>query len=197
MTCGPGQIQVDAVIKGRTAHAGIAPETGISAIQVAAKAIAKMNLLRIDEETTCNIGTIKAEFATNIVPDKCEIHAEVRSRNLDKLNAQAAHIKECLESTCAEMGAEIDVALTTNYVSFAVAEDDELVKMVENACGDLGLNFSTVKGGGGSDANVMAFHGFKSVVLGTGMTKVHTTDECLKVEDLNKTSELVLYLLTH
>ena len=197
MTCGPGQIQVDAVIKGRTAHAGIAPETGISAIQVAAKAIAKMNLLRIDEETTCNIGTIKAEFATNIVPDKCEIHAEVRSRNLDKLNAQAAHIKECLESTCAEMDAEIDVALTTNYVSFAVAEDDELVKMVENACGDLGLNFSTVKGGGGSDANVMAFHGFKSVVLGTGMTKVHTTDECLKVEDLNKTSELVLYLLTH
>ncbi len=44
-----------------------------------------MNLLRIDEETTCNIGTLKAEYATNIVPEKAEFVAEVRSRNLDKL----------------------------------------------------------------------------------------------------------------
>lgn len=197
MTCGPGQVQINATIHGRTAHAGIAPEEGISAIQVAAKAIAKMNLLRIDEETTCNIGTIKSEYATNIVPDKCEFAAEVRSRNLDKLNAQAAHIKDCLQSTCDEMGAVLDVELETNYISFAVDNDDPLVERVRMATERLGYNFSTVKGGGGSDANVMALHGVKAIVLGTGMTKVHTTEETLKVEDLNKCAELVLDLLTH
>ncbi len=67
LTCGPGQIKIFATIIGRSSHAGLAPEEGISAIQVAAKGIAKMNLLRIDEETTCNIGTLKAEYATNIV----------------------------------------------------------------------------------------------------------------------------------
>ena len=29
------------------------------------------------------------------------------------------------------------------------------------------------------------------------MTKVHTTDETLKVDDLNKTAELILDLMTH
>ena len=64
----PGQIKVFADVVGKRAHAGLAPEQGISAIQVAAKGIAKMNLLRIDEETTCNIGTIKAEYATKGEP---------------------------------------------------------------------------------------------------------------------------------
>ena len=52
-------------------------------------------------------------------------------------------------------------------------------------------------GGGGSDANVMALHGIKPIVLATGMTKVHTTSETLKVEDLNKCAELILDLMTH
>lgn len=75
--------------------------------------------------------------------------------------------------------------------------DDELVKRVFAACGRLGIPASTEKGGGGSDANVMALHGIKPVVLSTGMTKVHTTEETLKVEELNKCAALVLDLLTN
>ena len=197
LTCGPGQVKIFATIIGRSSHAGLAPEAGISAIQVAAKGIAKMNLLRIDEETTCNIGTLKAEYATNIVPEKAEFVAEVRSRNLDKLNAQAEHIKQCLQEACDEMGAVLEIELKTNYVSFNVSDDDDLVKRVFASCERLGLEAQTAKGGGGSDANVMALHGIKPVVLSTGMTKVHTTNETLKVDDLNKCAELVLDLMTH
>ena len=196
ITCGPGQIKIIATINGKTSHAGLAPENGISAIQVAAKGIANMNLLRIDEETTCNIGTLKAEYATNIVPDKCEFIAEVRSRNLDKLNAQAAHIKDCLQAACDEYGAKLECELKTNYVSFNVPEDDDLVQRIKSSCDKLGYNFFTAKGGGGSDLNVMALKGVKGVVLGVGMTKVHTTEECIKIEDLNKTALLCLDLMT-
>lgn len=197
LTCGPGQIKIFATVIGRASHAGLAPEAGISAIQVAAKGIAKMNLLRIDEETTCNIGTLKAEYATNIVPEKAELIAEVRSRNLDKLNAHAAHIKNCLQEACDEMGATLEINLMTNYVSFNVENEDPLVKRIFDSCERLGYQAETAKGGGGSDANVMALHGIKPVVLSTGMTKVHTTSESLKVDDLNKTAELVLDLMTH
>ena len=197
ITCGPGQIKIIATINGKTSHAGLAPENGISAIQVAAKGIANMNLLRIDEETTCNIGTLKAEYATNIVPDKCEFIAEVRSRNLDKLNAQAAHIKDCLQAACDELGATLDIQLNTNYVSFNVPEEDDLVQRIKASCDRLGYNFYTAKGGGGSDLNVMALKGVKGVVLGVGMTKVHTTEECIKIEDLNKTAKLCLDLMTN
>ena len=43
---------------GQSAHAGMAPEEGRSAIAAAARAIADMRLGRLDEETTANVGTI-------------------------------------------------------------------------------------------------------------------------------------------
>ena len=38
--------------------------------------------------------------------------------------------------------------------------------------------------------------GIEAVVLGTGMTKVHTTEETLKIENLNNIAELAFQLLT-
>lgn len=192
----PGQIKVFADVVGKRAHAGLAPEQGISAIQVASKGIARMNLLRIDEETTCNIGTIKAEYATNIVPDRVSLIAEVRSRNFDKLNAQAAHIQDCLQAACDEAGAKLEIELRTNYVSYNVPEDSETVKMVLAAAERVGVKGFTALGGGGSDANIFNRNGIEAVVLGTGMTKVHTTEETLKVSNLNNIAEMAFQLLT-
>ena len=192
----PGQIKVFAGVVGRRAHAGLAPEEGISAIQVMAKAIAKMNLLRIDQETTCNIGTIQAEYATNIVPERCSIIAEVRSRNLDKLNAQAAHIQACLQEACDEAGATLECELSTNYVSYHVPEDSGVVTDLLACIEKIGREPLVTLGGGGSDANIYNQKGIPSVVLGTGMTKVHTTSECIKIVNLNDTARLALALLT-
>lgn len=193
----PGQIKIFADVIGRRAHAGLAPEEGISAIQVAAKAIAQMNLLRIDEETTCNIGTIKAEYATNIVPDRVSLIAEVRSRNLDKLNAQAEHIRACLQSACDEFGARLECELRTNYVSYVIPPESDIVQSVLAAAERIGCKGFTAQGGGGSDANVYNAKGIQSVVLGTGMTKVHTTQEFITVANLENCAALALDLLTH
>ncbi|TLM98071.1 MAG: M20/M25/M40 family metallo-hydrolase, partial [Actinobacteria bacterium] len=43
---------------GRAAHAGVRPEDGISAIAMAAWAIARLPIGRIDEMTTANVGTV-------------------------------------------------------------------------------------------------------------------------------------------
>ena len=55
----------------------------------------------------------------------------------------------------------------------------------------------TAQGGGGSDANVYNAKGIQSVVLGTGMTKVHTTQEFITVANLENCAALALDLLTH
>ena len=52
---------------------------GVSAITIAAKAIAKMPLGRIDSETTANIGRFEGGTQTNIVCDHVQIFAEARS----------------------------------------------------------------------------------------------------------------------
>ena len=72
----PAQKSLKVKIHGRSAHAGVAPEEGINAIVVAAKAISSMKLGRIDPETTANIGVIRGGAATNIVPDLVELEGK-------------------------------------------------------------------------------------------------------------------------
>jgi len=196
VNCGPGQLKLFATVIGRASHAGLAPEKGINAIAVAAKGIARMNLLRIDEETTCNLGTFKAEGATNIVAPKAEIIGEIRSRNLDKLNAQAKHMVDCLQQACDEAGAKLECELKTNYSSFNVSPDDPFITRLINVYTALGCKTELEKGGGGSDANIFSLHGITPLVLSTGMANVHTTQEILKVSDLEKAGEFTLGLMT-
>lgn len=86
----PTQAKIKAEIFGKTAHAGVAPEKGVSAITIAAKAIAKMPLGRIDKETTANIGRFEGGQATNIVCDYASILAEARSLVPEKMEAQVS-----------------------------------------------------------------------------------------------------------
>ncbi len=73
VTRAPAANKITIEVIGRAAHAGAAPEKGVNAIYAAAKAISELQLGRIDEETTCNLGIITGGMATNIVPEKVEI----------------------------------------------------------------------------------------------------------------------------
>ena len=64
----PSHDTFKATFRGQAAHAGVEPERGRSAVQAAAKAIAAMDLGRLDEETSANIGVIHGGVGTNIVP---------------------------------------------------------------------------------------------------------------------------------
>lgn len=95
------------------------------------------------------------------------------------------------------MGATLECDLSTTFASFNLAMDDPLVKRVQDACERLGYPFCSEKGGGGSDANIMVLHGIKPLVVGVGMTKVHTGEEYITIEDLNRSAELIVDLMTH
>ena len=58
---------------GVEAHAGIRPEDGSSAIAAAAAAISRMELGRLDEETTANVGLIEGGTSGNVVAGHCGI----------------------------------------------------------------------------------------------------------------------------
>ena len=188
----PGQYKLNAAVIGRRAHAGVAPEEGISAIQVLCEAVSNMKLLRIDEETTANIGTISAQYATNIVPERAELVGECRSRRDDKLEAQGRHMMDCLQAACDKFGATLEGGLTKAYSAYSYTEDDPFVQELMAACRKAGLGPTLAASGGGSDANNMSAHGLKALVLGTGMAKVHTVQEEITVKNLEDTAALVL-----
>lgn len=191
----PTAAKLSVKITGRPAHAGLSPEKGISAIQVASDAIYNMNLGRIDEETTCNVGTFKGGLATNIVPELVEIMAEVRSRNEAKLHAQIKHMADGFEAAADKWGAKAEVEVNHSYPALNVAADDPAVLWAMQAVESIGVKPRLEATGGGSDGNILAGKGLTSVVLSVGMEKVHSKDEYIKIEQLAKGAELVLAII--
>lgn len=192
---GPAKDAIHVVIHGRSAHAGLKPEAGISAIQVSARAIDRMKLLRIDDETTANLGQISGGGATNIVTDHVELTAEARSLTNEKLDAQGAHMKACFEDAAREFGATAEVAIERSYYAFSLDGDEPVVRHCATAMRHLGLTPTLTSTGGGSDCNVFNRHGMKAVDLSIGMTDVHTCKESLRIDDLELTARLVEALI--
>ncbi|TGE33546.1 M20/M25/M40 family metallo-hydrolase [Desulfosporosinus sp. Sb-LF] len=191
----PGQDRINVTIKGRAAHAGVAPEAGINAIVLAAKAMASIQLGRIDEETTSNIGTIQGGLATNIVAEKVEITCEARSRNLGKLEKQTAHMCDAFRRCAEEAGAIAEINVKRLYAPFTLAEESQVVDLALQAARDAGLKAVLGATGGGSDANFYNVYGIPCAVLGTGMQKFHTTEEFIKEENLYRTAKYVVEII--
>jgi tripeptide aminopeptidase len=191
----PTQAKVAAVIHGKTAHAGVAPEKGISAITIAAKAVARMPLGRIDEETTANIGRFQGGTQTNIVCDHVEILAEARSLIPEKMEAQVAKMKEAFESAAQEMGGKADVDVQVMYPGFKFGEGDLVVELARKAAAKIGRSSELLHSGGGSDANVIAGFGVPTVNLAVGYEEIHTTNERMPIEELEKLAEMVIALI--
>ena len=187
----PFQAKVNVKVFGKTAHAGVAPEKGISAITVAAKAVAQLKLGRLDEETTANIGRFEGGKATNIVCDEVTIFAEARSIDEAKLNAQTAHMKETFERVAEENGARAEVEVALSYPGFRVTEDDKVVQIAQAAAKAIGREPQLGISGGGSDANVIAGFGIPTVNLSVGYEEIHTTNERMPVEELEKLADLL------
>ena len=191
----PGHNKLKIVIHGKKAHAGVAPEEGVNAIILAGKALAKINDGRIDSETTANIGTIEGGSVTNIVPDKVVIQAEARSRNEEKLAAQTQHMRQVFEETVKAAGGKAEISIAKAYDAYVLPETAPVVRLAYQAAESIGLKPVIKATGGGSDANYFNSYGIPTAVLGTGMSKVHTTDEFIKEQDLYNIGELALAII--
>ncbi|AYE35461.1 M20/M25/M40 family metallo-hydrolase [Clostridium septicum] len=191
---GPAQDKLLVKITGKSAHAGVSPEDGISAIQIASEAISNMKLLRIDENTTANIGKINGGVATNIVCPEVIIEAETRSTVIESLEKQTAHMIETFEKAAEKFGGKVEITVNRLFGQFVINEDDEIVIKAKNALKAIGIEGKTKSTGGGSDTNVFNGNGLKAVNLSSGERKPHTLEEHMKIEDLEILSRLIVEL---
>ncbi|NMA64876.1 MAG: M20/M25/M40 family metallo-hydrolase [Clostridiaceae bacterium] len=173
--------------KGKAAHAGIEPEKGISAIMMAAKAIASMpHFGRIDEESTSNIGVIKGGQARNIVCDTCSIEGEVRSIDKEKIEEYTNNILDHYKKIAEEMGGTVDIEKETMYPGFKLDENAPIIKLLKKASELSGIELNLISTGGGSDTNIINHAGIPAINTSVGMEKVHGTEEFVRISDMQK-----------
>ncbi len=195
VTRAPSQRIIRATFRGTAAHAGVEPELGRSAISAAAKAVAAMTLGRLDVETTANIGVIRGGAATNIVPELCEIEGECRGHNEQRLAQVAGAMVDAIQEGAATVGVDVEIGLIHEFEAFALDDDASVVQLSRAALLALGLVPTLKTAGGGSDANVLNALGIPTVNLDAGMMRVHSSEEYLPLDDLEKLCAVILRMI--
>ena len=182
-------------IHGKAAHAAYS-NGSINAVKVASDAISKLDTGQIDEETCCNIGKISGGARTNIVPEFCEVLAEARSQNDDKVESLVKKMTESFEKSCKKYGATLEKEINCEYRSFNIPEDDSDFVFAYNIAKDfVGVPFIE-HSLGGFDASIFNAKGLKTIVYGIGYENIHSNREFIEIKDLITVSEFAYRLIT-
>jgi tripeptide aminopeptidase len=182
---------------GRAAHAGVEPESGISAIGVAAEAISRLTWGRLDESTTANVGTIRGGSARNAVPAEVTLEGEVRSLSADRATEVVKRVESLFREVADTAGANLDLRVTHEYAGYRLANDDPLVEDARVAFDSLevGRSSELVTTGGGSDANEFNARGLRACVLGIGAENCHSVRERISIDELDLLTRWVLRIV--
>lgn len=180
----PSKVDLDLTITGKAAHAGVSPETGVNAIVVAANAIARLRIGRLDHQTTSNVGPISGGKLRNIVADRADVSMEVRSTNAARLETEVQTILRAFEEEAASAGARLSVRKEFPFVTFTIPEAHPVVANGFRAARSLGIEPRLWTSGGGMDANVFNVKGLPCIGLGIGIEDAHSPKEHIAVEQL-------------
>ncbi len=201
----PAANRITVSIKGLASHAGLSPEKGISAIHLAAKAIARLQLGRLDTQSSANIGVISGGAASNIIPESVLIQGEVRSHDENLLQEHTEHIRSVFQDAVDNWSdpdgnvaarPSLDFAIIGDYPVLKLDRESAVIKRVAAAAASLDRELHYVVAGGGSDANIFNGYGLQCAILSTGMDKVHSTRETIKLSDMVLTAELILAMIS-
>ena len=202
-----GGYRMEIRISGTASHAGAVPEYGVSAITIAAVAIAQLHrdgwLGKVEKDSgsgTSNVGVIHGGEATNVITPEAAVRAEARShdpafrkkivKEIEAAFQKAARSVKNVEGKCGRVA--IDGRL--DYESFRLADDSPCVQMAEEVVRSLGGTPYRSISNGGLDANWISARGIPTVTLGCGQEDIHTAGERLDRQEFHRACEIARLL---
>lgn len=184
-------------VTGKSAHSGIAPEAGRSAIEELAQKIIKLHRLSdYKKGYSVNVGVIEGGNTVNTVAPSAVAHVDVRFSDME----QAIWLENQIHDICAIP----DVEGTTIEVKGGIerppmVKNDQTVQLLEviKVIGsELGIIIEDMATGGGSDASFTSAKGVATIDgLGPIGGNAHSEGEYLEVGSLIKRTELLANII--
>lgn len=173
-------------VKGKAAHAGVAPELGRNAAMEAAHQILQLGKLGDEEKkTTINFTVLKAGERVNVIPDQATAKADVRAalpEEFDRIEKDLARVSanKLIADT------EVKTSLLRGLPPMPqTPESDKLVAIAQGIYGELGRKLTIEGSGGAADASLSAGVGTPTLD-GFGIVggNIHTPEEYAEVESV-------------
>ena len=189
---GVGQFQV--TIRGRSAHAGLEPEAGASAVLELANVIHALYALNDRERgITVNVGVVDGGLRPNVVAPVS--HARVDVRVLTRADAEVVTRQiRTLSARTPGVTLEIKGSVDTPPLE-RTRRNSRLFEEARRAGSELGLDLGEVTVGGASDGNITSLHSATLDGLGAVGGGAHAPDEHVRVEGIVARCALLARLL--
>jgi tripeptide aminopeptidase len=184
-----------ATFVGRSAHSAVAPEKGISAIQMAARALDSIPLGRLSATMTSNVGMISGGTATNVVPDRCTVHGEVREFEDTIIRGHMEFLRTTFAETAGRFGGSVEFEVIEDFKPFRLQPESAVFTATVGLLRSLGLTPDPIDYLGGSDANMLNAKGIPAVNLGIGAQNPHANEEFILLEDLDMSAEIAARII--
>ena len=202
-------------VYGKAAHAGVAPDKGISASMIVALAMYEIyrkgwwgKVSQNGREGTSNIGYIgdaqgrSAGFATNVVTDYVHVKGESRSHDAQFVREITAAYQVAFQRAarkvkdCEGRTGRVVFQSRLDYLPFRLAEDAPVVQRALRVAQAIGLEPTLRVTDGGLDANWLVKHGIPTVTFGAGQNEIHTVQEYIDLNEFEQACRLALALAT-
>lgn len=183
-------------VYGRSSHAGVSPEDGISATLIAARAIAAVaergyfGLIDANgQRGTSNVGSIEGGEASNQVTDHVVVTGECRSHSKALLKRiTGAYEREFAKAAKSVRNAggdcgRVEFVAERDYDAFRMPKSSPAVKLAEQKIREGGEEPILGIANGGLDANYINAKGIPTVTLGAGQHHPHTVDEYVDIAE--------------
>jgi glutamate carboxypeptidase len=149
---------------GRAAHAGVEPEKGRNALLDAATKIVALQALNGRwPGVTVNVGVARGGTRTNVVAERCTLQVDLRSPDLETLEAAEAEVARLCEETIVP---DVHVELIANSWHRPMEKKEggaRLASLAADVAGELGFELHDAATGGASDANTTSAAGTATI----------------------------------
>ena len=191
----PYSAKGEIVVKGKSAHSGMNPQDGIHALVVASHAINNLTIGRVTKTSSCNIGKVSGGLANNIIMPELNLSFEARALEEVELDLILKEIDNQFKISCENYGAQYTNTLVKGTPGFRIDPSSPVMQLFEKSTKVIGLPFAFCDGLGGSDANIYNKYGIPTLNISVGMEAIHSTEEYILIDNLEKAAKLLLSIL--
>jgi tripeptide aminopeptidase len=183
-------------VHGRSSHAGVHPDHGISASLIASRAIADVakqgyfgKIVKNGKRGTSNVGRIQGGEASNQVTDYVLVSGESRSHDPKFVTRITEIWRKAFERAARSVknhkrqSGKVRFVSKKDYEPFRLDRNEPVVKHAMATARSIGMKPKLFLADGGLDANWLSARGLPTITFGAGQHAAHTVDEYVDVRE--------------
>lgn len=183
-------------VQGRSSHAGVHPEHGVSATLIAALAIEDAaargffgKIRHRGHKGSANVGRIEGGEATNQVTDRVSVIGESRSHDPRFVKVITETYRKAFERAARRVRnhegrqGRVRFRARNDYRSFRLERSEPVISSARRAVRAVGRKPRLLLADGGLDANYLNHRGVPTITLGAGQHSPHTVNEYVAIEE--------------